>query len=93
MAEDWQKQKTDKRGSKTLSGKVISVKMKDTAVVSVERFVKHPKYGKYRRITKRYKAHDAGNSKKLGDWVTIVACRPISKNKHFRITESAKSKM
>ncbi|MEK7575277.1 MAG: 30S ribosomal protein S17 [Patescibacteria group bacterium] len=74
-----------KIGGKVLVGKVVSDKMKDTIVVSVERFVKHPKYAKYIQITKRYKAHDAGNTKKIGDQVEIVECRPMSKDKHFKI--------
>lgn len=74
-----------KKSGKTLQGKVVSTKMKDTIVVAVERFVKHPKYHKFLHITKRYKAHDAGNTKKDGELVTIVECRPLSKDKHFRI--------
>ena len=76
-------QQTKKSGGKVLSGKVVSVKMKDTMVVAVERFVKHPKYEKYIQITKRYKAHDVGNQKKLGESVTIKETRPISKDKNF----------
>lgn len=74
-----------KHSGKVLSGTVVSTKMKDTVVVAVERFVKHPKYGKFLQITKRYKAHDAGNTKKVGDTVTIAECRPMSKDKHFRV--------
>jgi small subunit ribosomal protein S17 len=74
-----------KQGGKVLSGKVVSTKMKDTVVVAVDRFVKHTKYQKFFQITKRYKAHDAGNTKKEGEVVSIVECRPISKDKHFRI--------
>jgi small subunit ribosomal protein S17 len=70
---------------KQLSGVVTSTKMKDTIVVKVERFVKHPKYGKYTVISKKFKAHDAGNLKKLGDKVTIEECAPISKEKHFKV--------
>lgn len=77
-----QKKKT---GGKVLSGKVVSVKMKDTVVVAVENFVKHAKYEKYIQITKRYKAHDAGNTKALGAIVEIVECRPLSKDKHFKV--------
>ena len=75
---------TEKR-VRTLRGVIVSAKMKDTAVVAVHRLVKHPKYKKYIRVTKRYKAHDAGNTKKEGDRVEIASCRPISKEKHFRI--------
>lgn len=70
---------------KVLSGTVVSAKMRDTIVVAVNRFVQHPKYRKYMRITKRYQAHDAGNTKKVGDKVSIRECRPISRHKHFRV--------
>ena len=59
--------------------------MKDTIVVKVSRFVKHPKYGKYVSHDKKFKVHDAGNTKKIGDKVTIVECAPISKDKHFKL--------
>lgn len=78
-------------GRRTLRGVVVSVKMKDTVVVAVERFIKHPKYHKYLKITKRFKAHDAGNSKKVGEVVDIIECNPISKDKHFRILTSKRS--
>ncbi len=68
---------------KTLKGVVVSDKMKDTVVVVVERYEKHPLYGKYIRSKKRYKAHDAGNTKKIGDSVVIQPTRPISKQKSF----------
>ena len=71
--------------SKTLSGVVVSDKMKDTCVVSITRFVKHKKYKKYYKVSKKYKVHDVGNTKKIGDKVEIVSCRPISKDKHFII--------
>lgn len=70
---------------KQMSGVVVSTKMKDTVVVKVSRFVKHPKYGKYISIDKKFKAHDAGNTKQVGDKVTIEECAPISKEKHFRV--------
>jgi len=73
------------KSRKTMNGVVVSDKMKDTVVVEVSRFVKHPKYGKYTSIDKKFKAHDAGNTKKIGDKVTIEECAPISKDKHFRI--------
>ncbi|MEK7579359.1 MAG: 30S ribosomal protein S17 [Patescibacteria group bacterium] len=71
--------------TKTLSGVVVSNKMKDTVVVIVERYVKHPKYGKYMQTRKRYKAHNPGNTLAVGDKVTIVETRPISKDKHFKV--------
>ncbi len=73
---------------KILSGIVVSNKMKDTAVVEVSRFVKHPKYGKYMKISKKFKAHDVGNTKKVGDRVQITETRPISRDKHFKIVVS-----
>mgnify|MGYP001613986013 CR=1 FL=1 len=70
---------------KILSGTVTSDKMKDTIVVEVSRFVEHSKYKKRIKINKKYKVHDAGNTKKIGDRVEIVETRPISKSKHFKI--------
>ena len=71
--------------AQTLSGTVVSNKMKDTVVVEVNRFVAHPKYRKYMNLTKRIKAHDAGNQKQVGEKVVIISCRPLSKDKHFKI--------
>ncbi len=75
---------TEKKSSgKILSGVVVSDKMQDTVVVKVQRFVKHPKIGKYVKIAKKFKAHDAGNTAKIGDKVTIKECKPVSKDKAF----------
>jgi len=82
--------KTEKKNSnegKILTGKIISVKMKDTVVVSVERFTKHPKYGKFLKRQKKFKVHDAGNKHKEGEVVNIVETRPMSKDKRFMILE------
>lgn len=76
---------TIKKTKKVLTGVVTSDKMKDTVVVEVARFVKHPKYGKYTSVNKKFKAHDAGNTKKIGDKVSIEECAPISKDKHFKV--------
>jgi small subunit ribosomal protein S17 len=73
---------------KTLNGVVVSDKMKDTCVVLVERYVKHPKYQKYINLRKRFKAHDVGNTQKIGDKVTIRETRPISKDKHFEVVKT-----
>ena len=70
---------------KKFSGVVVSDKMKDTIVVKVERFIKNTKYQKFVKFSKRYKVHDAGNTKKVGEMVEIVECRPLSKDKHFKI--------
>jgi small subunit ribosomal protein S17 len=72
---------------KTLKGTVVSNKMDKTAVVAVTRFVKHPKYKKYFKITKKFKAHDEDNAANVGDKVAIVETRPLSKDKHFAIVK------
>ncbi len=71
---------------KELRGIVVSSKMDKTVVVSVTRFVKHQKYGKYMKSSKRYKAHDETNMYKEGDKVTIKETRPLSKDKTFVVT-------
>ena len=71
--------------AKTLSGTVVSDKMKDTIVVLVERYEKHPRYGKFIRKRKKFKVHDAGNTAKIGDKVQIIETRPISKEKSFKL--------
>jgi len=68
---------------KVLTGIVVSDKMTDTIVVKVQRFVKHPKIGKYIKIAKKFKAHDKGNTVKIGDKVSIQEVKPISKDKNF----------
>ncbi len=68
-----------------LKGAVVSNKMKKTVVVSVSRFVKHPLYGKFYKMSKKYKAHDEENKYKTGDIVEIVETRPISKDKRFKV--------
>ncbi|MEI6843626.1 MAG: 30S ribosomal protein S17 [bacterium] len=70
-----------------LSGVVVSDKMKDTIVVSVSRFVKHPKYDKFIKKDKKYKVSDVGNTKKVGEKVSIVPTRPISKDTHFKLMQ------
>lgn len=76
---------TETTNSKTLTGTVVSDKMQKTVVVNVQRYVKHPKYGKYMKISKKYKAHDEAGAYKVGDKVTIRECRPLSKDKHFTV--------
>ena len=68
---------------KTIKGVVVSDKMDKTVVVSVQRFVKHPKYQKFQKSSKRYKAHDEKGEYKEGDKVRIEETRPISKSKSF----------
>lgn len=72
-----------------MSGVVVSSKMKDTIVVEVSRFVKHPKYRKFIKRMKKYHVHDPGNTKQEGDKVTIRETKPISKTKHFVVVQGA----
>jgi small subunit ribosomal protein S17 len=76
-----------KSSRKRLKGVVVSNKMKDTVVVMVERFVEHPKYKKYLKVSKRYKADDKGNTCEMGKKVEIEECAPISKTKHFIVVK------
>ncbi|OGG67695.1 30S ribosomal protein S17 [Candidatus Kaiserbacteria bacterium RIFCSPLOWO2_02_FULL_56_11] len=66
-------------------GVVVKMAMADTVTVRVDRYVKHPKYKKYFVRSKKYLVHDPGNTVAIGDRVTIVACRPISRRKHFKL--------
>jgi len=83
------KQKTEQKNKnpKTLKGVVISDKMDKTVTVAVSRFVKHPKYKKYFKINKKYKAHDEENAYTVGQKVTIEETRPVSKDKAFKVVE------
>jgi len=77
-----------KLSRKTLRGVVVSNKMKDTVSVLITRYVKDPKYKKYRTLSKKYLAHNPGNTLKEGDTVVIRECRPLSKRKHFEVIET-----
>lgn len=77
---------TEKMGN-ILKGIVVSDKMDKTIVVSVSRFVKHPLYGKFYKVSKKYKAHDENKKYKIGDKVEIVETKPISKDKRFKVME------
>ena len=69
-------------------GVVVKAAMKDTATVRVDRYVKNAKYKKYFVRSKKFLAHDPGNTVKVGDTVTIVSTRPISKLKRFKIDQA-----
>lgn len=71
---------------KTKVGTIISDKMTETAVVSIERMIEHPMYRKKYRVTKRFKAHNPENKYKMGDVVIISETKPISKGKSWQIT-------
>jgi small subunit ribosomal protein S17 len=70
-----------------VAGKVVSNKMDKTITVLVERVVKHPVYGKYIKRSTKIMAHDDQNICQEGDIVSITSCRPISKNKSFRLVD------
>jgi small subunit ribosomal protein S17 len=72
---------------KVREGYVVSDKMDKTVVVEVEDRVKHPKYGKVLRRTKKYKAHDEQNACGVGDRVLLMETRPQSATKRWRVTE------
>ena len=76
---------------RTITGKVVSNKMDKTITVLVERVVKHPVYGKYIKRSTKMMAHDGQNVCQEGDVVSITSCRPISKNKAFKLVEVLES--
>ena len=78
---------SDKKSVRTLSGKVVSNKGNKTISVLVERFEKHPLYGKYVKRSSKIAAHDEKNQCQVGDTVTISECRPLSRTKSFRLIE------
>jgi len=70
---------------KSRTGVVVSNKMDKTAVVAIEESVKHPLYKKIVRRTKKLKVHDENNELNVGDKVSVVETRPLSKEKHWRL--------
>jgi small subunit ribosomal protein S17 len=78
-------EKVERRDMKL--GRVISTKSSKTIVVAVDRKVPHPKYRRIITITKKFHSHDENEIARMGDVVRIVACRPISKLKHWNLVE------
>jgi len=74
---------------RTIQGVVVSDKMAKTRVVAVTRLKKHPRYQKFYKVTKNFKAHDENNEYKKGDKVTIEETRPMSKDKRWIIISKA----
>ncbi len=72
---------------KERNGVVVSDRMQKTVVVSLERTVMHPKYKKFLRRRTKVKAHDEGNQCHVGDRVLIVECRPLSRDKRWRVSK------
>jgi len=74
-----------------LKGTIVSNKMEKTLVVEVERIKEHPKYKKRYKVHKRYKAHNEKGEFKIGDKVVIEECRPMSKDKRWKVIEKIES--
>ena len=74
-----------KTSSRMLTGRIVSDKMDKTITVLVERRVKHPVYGKILTKSTKIKAHDESNDAHAGDLVTIAECRPVSKDKAWKL--------
>ena len=72
---------------KTRVGTVVSDKMEKTITVTEVRKVKHPKYGKFMKYTKKFTTHYEKNECKIGDTVKIMETKPMSKNKRWRLIE------
>lgn len=72
-------------------GLVVSTKMQKTAVVQIDRRVAHPKYGKMRTISKKFKVHDPEGRARVGDLVEFEECRPLSKDKRWRYVGTLKT--
>ena len=87
MSEEVQTTQAEPRGRrKTRQGKVVSDKMEKTVVVAIESRIRHPLYGRIVRRSTRFKAHDEANDFHVGDTVEITECRPLSKDKSWRVS-------
>lgn len=78
---------SERGNRKTIQGVVLSNRMDKTIVVRAERIVKHPVFHKYIKWYEKYKAHDETNQCAVGDRVLIVECRPLSREKRWRMKE------
>lgn len=85
MAEAGATQEQTQSNPRAVSGVVVSDRMDKTITVKVERRVKHPVYGKYMRKSTKIHAHDEQNKCQVGDTVTVVECRPLSKMKTWTL--------
>ncbi len=74
------------KGSRTLTGRVVSDKMQKTIAVEIERLIRHEQYGKFIRRTTKLLAHDEAGESKEGDTVEIVPCRPLSRRKSWKLS-------
>lgn len=74
-----------KKSLRKIQGVILSNKMNKTVVVEASDLVRHPKYGKYYKKYKKFKAHDEAQACGIGDRVEIIECRPLSREKRFRV--------
>ena len=88
-----EKKKAEEKKIRALKGVVVSDKIDKTVVVAVNRLKLHPKYKKKYKVTKKYKVHDEKNEFHIGDKVTIVECRPLSKDKRWRVIKMKSEKL
>jgi len=80
----------EKKNKRRFKGVVVSHRMDKTAVVKVQEIKVHPKYGKRYRVSEKYKVHDEKNEYKVGDGVIFEECRPISREKRWRMIGKVK---
>ncbi|REA62143.1 30S ribosomal protein S17 [Dyadobacter luteus] len=78
---------TERNLRKERVGKVVSNKMEKSCVITVERKVKHEKYGKFMTKTTKLMVHDETNQAGIGDTIRVMETRPLSKNKRWRVVE------
>jgi len=74
------------KGTRTLTGRVVSTKMQKTIAVEIERLIRHEQYGKFIRRTTKLLAHDENGESKEGDTVEITPCRPLSRRKSWKLS-------
>ena len=87
MSENENSVNAEQTSRRTLVARVVSNKMEKSATVMIERYVKHPLYGKYVRRSTKLHIHDADNACGVGDKVMIEECRPMSKTKSWRLVK------
>lgn len=78
---------TKKLIRKKFSGVVVSDKSDKTIVVKVDRVKVHPKYNKRYKVSRKYKVHDEKNECHVGEKVTFIECRPLSRDKRWRVAK------
>ncbi len=79
---------SNQQARRTFTGTVVSDKMDKTIVVRIDRTLVHPKYGKRYVRSETYKVHDEKNEHKAGDVVSFVECRPLSRDKRWRVVKA-----